>query len=69
MQLRQARLRRGMTLAELRRQAGIGCSAISLGRKLSGKQILTTDEAQELARVLQVKLVWASERSPRRGAA
>jgi hypothetical protein len=54
-----------MTLGDLRARAGLRCTTVSLGRKLGGKQILTTEEAQELSAVLRVKLVWA----PRRWAA
>lgn len=56
-QLRQARLDRGMQLEQLVRDAGLACSADSLSRKLNGKQPLTTDEAEHVARALDYAIV------------
>jgi hypothetical protein len=70
-QLRDARLRKGVQLEELRRLAKLDCSADSLCRKLSGKQPLTTEEAESLARALEHEIVWTPEpaRRTRRRAA
>jgi hypothetical protein len=70
-QLREARLRKGVQLEELRRTARLDCSADSLCRKLAGKQILTTDEAESLAQALGHEIVWTPEpaRRARRRAA
>jgi len=68
-QLREARLAADMELEELRRAAGLDCSADSLSRKLAGKQILTTDEAERLARALGRQIVYPPPRRARRRAA
>lgn len=65
-QLHQAWLRSGAALAELCRLAGLACSPGSLSRKLAGKQILTTSEAEALARALDVELIWTPARRARR---
>jgi transcriptional regulator with XRE-family HTH domain len=67
-QLRSARLERGIELEELRQKARLTCTADSLSRKLAGKQILTTVEAESLAKALDVTLVWAPGRARRRAA-
>ncbi len=60
-QLSEARQRKGMLLEELRREARLKCSADSLCRKLAGKQPMTTREAQDLARALDHRIVWAPD--------
>jgi transcriptional regulator with XRE-family HTH domain len=57
-QLREAWLQKGWTLEELARRAGLKCSTDSLSRKLSGHQILTTHEAEDLANALGAELKW-----------
>jgi len=57
-QLSDARQQKDMKLEELRQAARLTCSADSLCRKLSGKQKLTTREAEELARALDYQIVW-----------
>jgi len=61
-QLSKAREAKGVMLEDLRRSAGLGCSADSLSRKLAGKQILTTDEAERVAQALDTPIVWTPER-------
>jgi transcriptional regulator with XRE-family HTH domain len=68
-QLHQARLRSGLTLADLCRRAALTCTADSLCRKLAGKQILTTSEAEALAQALDLELTWTPARRARRRAA
>lgn len=68
-QLRDARLEKNIQLEELRLAAGLGCSADSLCRKLNGKQILTTVEAESLAQVLGHEIIWTPARRARRRAA
>ncbi|HZJ63923.1 MAG TPA: hypothetical protein VFD36_10440 [Kofleriaceae bacterium] len=69
-QLSEARQQKGMMLEELREAAGLECTADSLCRKLAGKQILTTDEAERLAQALDREIVWtpARRRARRRAA-
>lgn len=57
-QLREAWIASGLTLPTLRERAGIKCSTDSLSRKLAGKQVLTTAEAETLADALTLTLVW-----------
>lgn len=68
-QLRDAKLEGGWQLEELRDAAGLGCTADSLCRKLAGKQILTTSEAEALARAMGCELAWTPPRRARRRAA
>lgn len=68
-QLRDARLEEGLQLEELRDAAGLACTADSLCRKLAGKQILTTSEAEALAQALGREIVWTPARRTRRRAA
>lgn len=68
-QLREAWRQSDVTLASLRERAELTCSADSLSRKLAEKQIMTTTEAERLAVVLDVRLVWAPDRRARRRAA
>lgn len=58
-QLRGAWISSGLTLPALIERARIGCQAYSLSRKLAGKQVLTTAEAEALADALTLTLVWA----------
>ena len=62
-QLRDAWEKSELTLDELAEQAGMKQSQGSISRKLNGKQKLFTDEAEALARVLGVTLVWVPEGS------
>lgn len=68
-QLREAWIASGLTQGELRKQAHLDCAAYSLSRKLAGKQVLTTTEAEAIATALGVTLVWAPARPSRRRAA
>jgi len=68
-QLHQAWLRQGDALEDLRVAAGLECSADSLSRKLRGKQILTTEEAEHLAQALDTTITWTPARRGRRRAA
>jgi hypothetical protein len=58
-QLRAAWIASGLTLPALIERAGIRCTASSLTRKLGGKQVLTTAEAEDLADALTLTLLWA----------
>lgn len=68
-QLREAWIASGLTQEALRLKARLECSADSLCRKLAGKQVMTTGEAEQLAAALGITLVWAPARPPRRRAA
>lgn len=70
-QLAQARLQKRVQLEELRRTARLACSADSLCRKLAGKQVLTTAEAESLAQALDHEIIFKPDptRRPRRRAA
>jgi hypothetical protein len=69
-QLRQAWQGSEMMLEDLRQRAGLECTADSLSRKLAGKQILTTTEAELIAQALEHTIVWAPRtRGTRRRAA
>jgi hypothetical protein len=70
-QLRQAWQDSEMLLEDLRQRAGLECTADSLSRKLAGKQILTTTEAELIAQALDHAITWQPQarRSPRRRAA
>lgn len=50
-----------MTLESLCAAAGLDISPDSLSRKLAGKQVLSTAEAEAIAACLKVNLVWAPE--------
>ncbi len=52
-------------LEELRVAANLECSADSLSRKLAGKQILTTEEAERIADAMGIKIVWPPRRMHR----
>jgi len=58
-QLREAWIASGLTLQALVARAGLECGADSLSRKLAGKQVLATTEAELLADALTLTLVWA----------
>lgn len=47
-----------LTLEELLVKAKLDCDFTSLSRKLHGKQILTTDEAEAIAQVLKASIEW-----------
>jgi hypothetical protein len=64
-QLRDARVEKGVQLEDLRRLARLRCSADSLCRKLAGKQILTTSEAESIAQALEREIIWTPN-PPRR---
>jgi hypothetical protein len=55
-QIRSAWVRSGLTLPDLLRLAGLEIDSTSLGRKLSGKQMLRLDEAEALARALKTTI-------------
>lgn len=61
-QLRSAWLQNGMRLEELCRLACLSISADSLSRKLAGKQILTTHEAEAIAQALDHEIIWTPAR-------
>lgn len=61
-QLRLARLAQGVHLEELRRKSRIGCSADSICRKLAGKQVLSIEEAEQLAKGLDLAITCAPRR-------
>lgn len=60
-QLRDAWKHSEYTLEQLREGAGLDISTDSLSRKLAGKQVLATEEAEAIAQFLQCNLVWAPE--------
>lgn len=64
-QLRAAWIASGLTLETLRERAGLEYGAHNLSRKLAGKQVLTTDEAERLADALTLTLLWAPGRRRR----
>lgn len=64
-QLREAWIASGLTLEALRERAGLVYGAHNLSRKLAGKQVLTTDDAERLADALTLTLVWAPGRRRR----
>lgn len=68
-QLRAAWLQSGVRLDELCHLANLSCSADSLSRKLSSKQILTTAEAEAIAQALDCEITWTPARRARRRAA
>ena len=53
-QLHRAWLRSDLSLEQLRAKANVECSADSLSRKLRGKQVLSTEEAEALAAAMLV---------------
>lgn len=48
----------GLTLDELVAKARLECDFTSLSRKLHGKQILTTGEAEAIAQALKHSIAW-----------
>lgn len=60
-QIRDAWKSSGIELVELIQRSGLDTSPSSLSRKLRGEQVMTTDEAQALARALGVNLVWVPD--------
>lgn len=58
-QLRSAAHDKGLPIAKLLEESKLKCTRSSLSRKLAGKQILATKDAERLADVLDVTLVWA----------
>jgi transcriptional regulator with XRE-family HTH domain len=57
-QLREAWLRSDFTQRELAEK--LGCAQTSVSKKLAGLQVLSTAEAQQLADILGVTIVWAA---------
>ncbi len=47
-----------LSLEELRVGAGLAVSVDSISRKLAGKQVLSTDEAEAIAQFLKANIVW-----------
>lgn len=60
-QLRDAWVSQDITLEELLARTELEMSLESLSRKLSGKQICTTDECETLAKALGINLVFAPD--------
>lgn len=60
-QLNDAFERSGLTVVELLKRSGLDIDRSSLARKLKGELRLNVDEAQTLAAVLGVTLVWIAE--------
>jgi len=60
-QLADARKLSGKTLDQLREGAAIDVTLCSLSRKLTGKQQLSTAEAEAIAQFLNCNLVWAPD--------
>lgn len=48
------RVKQNMTLGELKRRSGLRCSIVSVSRKLSGRQPISTRELEVLARALGI---------------
>ena len=61
-QLHRAWERSEMSLETLRSRAALECSADSLSRKLRGKQVLSTSEAEALAVALDKKVSYDGRR-------
>jgi uncharacterized protein (DUF488 family) len=55
-QLADALTERGWSIRELHRRARLGCTEVSLSRKLRGKQTLRSTEVERLARVLRIEV-------------
>lgn len=55
-QLRDAWIASGLTLPELNERAELSFGADNLSRKLSGKQVLSTEDAEAIADALGVTL-------------
>jgi cyanate lyase len=53
----EAHKRDGLTLVDLSRKSGLGCSESGLYRKLFGGQPLRSDEVEALAKALGVEVV------------
>lgn len=64
-QLREAWIASGLTLPELAQRARLTFGADNLSRKLAGKQVLSTDDAEALADALGVTLTRAPARRRR----
>lgn len=60
-QLNAARKAKGWSVPLLLEKSGLEIDRSSLQRKLSGDQVLTTEEAQNLADVLGCTLVWVAD--------
>jgi hypothetical protein len=58
----QRRLREELAAADVEQdRIALDCDITSLSRKLHGKQILTTSEAEALARTLNVTIAWVPD--------
>lgn len=64
-QLRGAWIASGLSLPELARRAELDFGADNLSRKLAGKQVLSTDDAEAIAGALGVTLKFAPTRRRR----
>lgn len=62
-QLRVEVERRGWTLPELITRSGLRLSVSGLSLKLRGKRPMWTAEAERLLQTLDLRLVWAPDRS------
>lgn len=64
-QLREAWIGSGLTLPQLVERAGLPYGADNLSRKLAGKQVLDTRDAEAIADALGVTLTRAPQRRKR----
>ena len=55
-QLLDAYTKSGLTFGELRRLANLECSEDSVSRKLRGRQVMFTREAEAIAKALRVEV-------------
>lgn len=60
-QLKDAFERSGWSMSELLKRSGLDLDRSSLARKLNGELRMNVDEAQALAKALNVTLVWMAE--------
>lgn len=60
--LRSTRKNKRISLAQIKKDAKMSCSVVSLSRKLGGKQAITNEEIAKIARALglEVSLVSAA---------
>lgn len=54
--LRTTRKDKRISLAKIKKDARMGCSVVSLSRKLGGKQAITNEEIAKIARVLGLEV-------------
>jgi transcriptional regulator with XRE-family HTH domain len=62
-QLHTAWKESGLTLVQLLEKSGLDVTFVSLSRKLRGKQMLSADECEALARALGVELAAGKRRA------